>query len=685
MEHKQNEFLDKGGCLGYNFMYIYDDTRDYRMNKMLKKIGMIALIIIIAWAVLVIITFAKKVSQNHLYKSKIKSGMEIEKIEYNKEVWQKTMSDIEALSIWDKYEMGLDVRENSDTDGDGLTDKQEIEVYGSNPLQASTANDLYTDSYKVENGMNIMKYYEYEGEIQFLYNECPEVYLEASSPYDFHAVVTKSEQETTFNRCHTYAKYEIYNYSGKISIDVSELLKDNEITPADIEVYMTDGDEVRKCVYETDSQVIFIKNELSELSTYQIFITERNVRSSLSVAFLNDFEERIIKESTQDVTGAGLVVSFPLWNTIFKRSSRIYYEELDSEENSNILREKIVRFYRDYYHDEEESKLENFVYPKSEKRIKTKYNILKTLFPLCDGSNTEFEKYWFFRIFFLYFSYGERMEFEFAGEDVSEKSTSGFYISEDALPFENFKSDIAEMGNGAGISHLTAHVFNSEGYDSQGSYMQHNVEINWDLRIDQENETLINEDLFDYKTKDFVKENRKRGNRLGKGLTDGEQEFLKMLGAASLEGNDYMNSINQLYYGGKNSFVELDYSLVEEMENYLENGKILDVYMKMMNGKVHAVNIYGYEKDPLDENITWFMVYDSNFPGNRSETIGNSEDGFRVKIVRKKKLRGEGYSFSYEYFPLLDSSYGAVSNRDVIEQPLLIVMDEEHRMLHPLF
>lgn len=45
---------------------------------------------------------------------------------------------------------------------DGLTDKEEIEVYGSDPLKASTAGDLYTDKYKVEHDMDVNKKYDYE-------------------------------------------------------------------------------------------------------------------------------------------------------------------------------------------------------------------------------------------------------------------------------------------------------------------------------------------------------------------------------------------------------------------------------------------------------------------------------------------------------------------------------------------
>ncbi len=78
-----------------------------------------------------------------------------------------TPSDIEGWSMYDKREAGLDMEEGSDTDRDGLSDKEEIEVYGSDPLKMSTTDDLYPDGYKVENGMDPLTYYEYEGEVEF--------------------------------------------------------------------------------------------------------------------------------------------------------------------------------------------------------------------------------------------------------------------------------------------------------------------------------------------------------------------------------------------------------------------------------------------------------------------------------------------------------------------------------------
>ncbi|MFC1787853.1 hypothetical protein ACFLZY_01385 [Patescibacteria group bacterium] len=41
---------------------------------------------------------------------------------------------------------------NSDTDADGLFDREEVEVYGTDPLNSDTDGDTYLDGDEVTNG-----------------------------------------------------------------------------------------------------------------------------------------------------------------------------------------------------------------------------------------------------------------------------------------------------------------------------------------------------------------------------------------------------------------------------------------------------------------------------------------------------------------------------------------------------
>ena len=69
---------------------------------------------------------------------------------------QSEKSDIEGWSKFDKLQAGLGTEDGSDYDGDGLSDAREIEI-GSDPKKISTADDMYTDLYKYENGLDVTK------------------------------------------------------------------------------------------------------------------------------------------------------------------------------------------------------------------------------------------------------------------------------------------------------------------------------------------------------------------------------------------------------------------------------------------------------------------------------------------------------------------------------------------------
>ncbi|MDO4509291.1 MAG: hypothetical protein Q4B53_05150, partial [Lachnospiraceae bacterium] len=170
----------------------------------------------------------------------------------------ENVSDIKGLSKLDKYKMGLNPDEQSDTDGDGLTDKEEIEKYSSDPLKRSTAGDLYTDAYKVENNMDVNTYYEYDKPIEFKYNKCPEVQLTASVEDDLWAVC----ELYSINLVDGYdvlGSYNIYNYEGLVSIDVSNYIS-SEITVGDIVVLQSEwsGRNLKQLNTSNDGNIINI-------------------------------------------------------------------------------------------------------------------------------------------------------------------------------------------------------------------------------------------------------------------------------------------------------------------------------------------------------------------------------------------------------------------------------------------
>jgi hypothetical protein len=66
---------------------------------------------------------------------------------------RKTDQDLDGLSDVDEAKYGTS-KESSDTDQDGLLDKDEITIFKTNPLKADTDGDGHPDGLEVRNGYN---------------------------------------------------------------------------------------------------------------------------------------------------------------------------------------------------------------------------------------------------------------------------------------------------------------------------------------------------------------------------------------------------------------------------------------------------------------------------------------------------------------------------------------------------
>jgi len=158
-------------------------------------------------------------------------------------------SDIEGMTKYDKYVMGLSTSDGADSDLDGLTDKEEIEIHGSDPTLPSTSGDLYTDGYKIENGMDIHKYYEYEDPVPFEGNNCPEVILTAENAFDFNASVSDRTGSGIYRLQdkNVLKTYFVCFYTNYLTIDLYRI--DKELSPEDVTVYVQE-------FYETEAKVV---------------------------------------------------------------------------------------------------------------------------------------------------------------------------------------------------------------------------------------------------------------------------------------------------------------------------------------------------------------------------------------------------------------------------------------------
>lgn len=610
--------------------------------------------LLVTFIILFICVTVKESKEAARISANLLGGLEILEQEEFMRYFDSEESDIEGLSRYDKYMMGLDYHDGSDSDHDGLTDKEEIEVYGTNPLKSSTAGDMYSDSYKVENDIDTNTYIEYQGEISFEHNQCKEVELTADILEDMSAVVedyTDRYSLTDFGISEVYKGYWIYNYSGTITIDTAD------IGAEEFAVYVCEGDflayglsKLEKCKYIANGSKITLGYEFSNDRAYYVYITEpKNLFSRLAktsgVYQLNQ---------SKDNEEAYLVVGSPLFSNV-----TVYYPETSDSDKNSYYRERAKSIWND------DVKVEAM----NIEGIRDKYGNLQRFLADFEITNPQ-EGYqwsdfpWYKAVFTYYY---------FSDEDNNYHTAFHPYVDE--LPFQNFASEYGRNGNCPGISYLTAYLFNTGTFPASGSYNG----IEWYIGEDEANETLINAGLSDYKTRYFVDENSsKEDNYIGAGLTYGEQEFLKMIGAYGMKVNDTLPYLQE--YMISNHWSN-DWSVAENMMNYLNQGKILNVGLYLKNGTGHEINIYDYYYNESGELI--FRVYDSNIPQSKVEDYSLNCEG-ACYLQCKKVLRSDGtYGMAYLYYPISgEVEYIASSDMSLMEQSSIIVADENLNVLN---
>lgn len=564
-------------------------------------------------------------------------------------------SDIAGLTKLDKYNMGLNPEDNSDTDGDGLSDKDEIEKYSSDPLKRSTAGDLYTDAYKVEHNMDVNTFYDYNKSVEFKYNKCPEVGFTASVEDDLWAVcepwVISNLKGYNILGC-----YNIYNYEGSVSIDVTKYLTSG-VTIKDIVVLKGNwsGENIKKAKTTTNGNIITLKDNIKREDNISLVLAtkEKGILASFNAAG----DETLSQLSN----GAdGLVYTWFIWEGLFDAKPTIYYvpsgNEAVDKSNKDALR-KMARYYTSRAAIEES---DITIVSSSELNAKRKLlastpwskKILPSEVSLCPTQYFDLEM--------------------ITGINATGASEDTFKTLEDTLPFQNFNSTISPGGNCAGIAHLTSYLFNTGSNPSSGSY----AGISWDISVDEANATLTNPGLSDYKDRDFRKNHKDSEGLLTVNLSKGEEEFIKMTGAYWAEANDRLNAEE---YRCKKTKGQTNYSwkLIEDMMAVLDNNRILDAAFLYADGSGHVINIMSYEISEANPNLVIFRIYDSNYPGNKF-SFENTDCHLYVQRVTSTYDNTDSFEYYYKPFTNDDRGYFS-SNQDVYE---MMVYDENYTFLN---
>ncbi|MCR5331972.1 MAG: hypothetical protein K6E62_12425 [Lachnospiraceae bacterium] len=226
------------------------------MKKFLKVLGIIALVVFAAIISLMItnhftnrsvkLSPQNEVSADDFPTTGVPAVIQEENDEQLRaylESLKEQPSDIQGWSLYDKYIYGLQLEDESDTDKDGLTDQEELEIYDSDPLKISSADDLYTDGEKVEGGVSPATFVDIDEKDKYYRDGAFTIYR--SSPWDFIVSVVDMTEKyrdpgatpSTKLPAQFYYAYKICNFDGdRIDVDLNEFASRLGMNAKDLDV-----------------------------------------------------------------------------------------------------------------------------------------------------------------------------------------------------------------------------------------------------------------------------------------------------------------------------------------------------------------------------------------------------------------------------------------------------------------
>lgn len=144
----------------------FDESLYHEDNKRKKMIKIIIIVLVLVLMIVVIVyaVFRKKDGSDN---KQMENAAKNDNIETTSQAIDKTeekrMEEILAQFANDKDRDGLSAEKEkelgtsdtqADTDWDGITDKDEVEIWGTDPLKADTDGDGYSDGFEVNGGYN---------------------------------------------------------------------------------------------------------------------------------------------------------------------------------------------------------------------------------------------------------------------------------------------------------------------------------------------------------------------------------------------------------------------------------------------------------------------------------------------------------------------------------------------------
>ena len=195
-------------------------TEDKKKQKKTK--GCCGCLVVFLLIILIIFGIVKGIKwyKNYSYEKFLKETLlvgESFNIELTEEEKKEDWNN-DGITNEEAQKLGLNIMV-SDSDEDGISDYDEINVYKSDPLKFSTMDDIYSDGYKVANDMDVLKKYE---TFKLVESGTSNLKLEIDSAYDNMFVYKDYTGAVPSGYYMGVQPFRLFSFSGKVNLEVDE-------------------------------------------------------------------------------------------------------------------------------------------------------------------------------------------------------------------------------------------------------------------------------------------------------------------------------------------------------------------------------------------------------------------------------------------------------------------------------
>ena len=636
-----------------------------KKSEKLKWILMSVMAVFVAAGVVGIVDFVKESNAEPLldYAMYEKFEEELQKRYFNYEPTEE--SYIPGYTWQELLDMGLVARDNdknADSDLDGLSDYDELIVYHTNPAAFSTAGDMYSDKYKVENGLDVTEYK--EGFVTPNVEEGLKVELEPADALNTRVYMSSYVWENDEEQNGYVAAITIGPYEGNMKYDLSEY---GEGMTAGLVRY---GGEFIKLDKFVEDNVLFCKYQGNTSATLLIY-KKKNEKKVMKAVKNNEMLMPEAEEYTYFVSPqhlwneeVGVLKGEALFFSYCEEACQhAYYNEEYIHEHKHFRGiSKLTSFVPKEVQEHIDNKLiifplEGKEYNEEEEKYLKKYSVVPS-------GNVEEElttdiinkraKEEVYRHKLLAFKDADAFFNWVLGYDYEEGEVrndiqcayqqESFVVGKDTFVFPNFQSYIGAEGNCMGFARVIATLYNgNELYPYQRIYSG-NVKCEYDLS-NSVHKTLFDRYLDDYLHKNYFKKLGKKMLDASK-LTTEENNFVNFIGMYWQEGNElfYLKKQYEIVREGQNPKADMLVALSE----YLADGNIAVVCLLGESGG-HAINAYEIQSCTYDPNKFFIYCYDANYVGKTTTIevyVNEKTDTFSYVYEPSDNIRFSSETYS---------------------------------------